>query len=280
MLRAIESISYYHSRRIPLAQESEVFLDGYFYTNQLSITVLLVVALLKFAGRKVYYLPDGVLELANTKRFAAILGFVTLKLSDAILVGDDISERVGTLLKKDTVRVRRWEFDRNYCSECKQDFNVASVVLTIAKTPAFSRFEELRLINVLTDFDNKNKTVQVQKYYGFVDGKLRSKRVFEKLRDSKKYLVVSTISTVLLESVCLGHKVGVLGFRGYESECGIKLWPNLYGLELVFSDFDTSHRVIYGQCWLGYVYAFEARVKKISKEIYCKLYKRIFFKDS
>lgn len=219
-LYLIEGKRYYARRNIKLPEMINTNTDvAYCYTNTQSITNLISIIFLKLFGKFVYFLPDGIFECSNIKRKTNILGLISLKISNGVLVGDIYSYETARHIGMAAIKVSRWK--KVDCKEINLRGN--KTIIATAKNPFFNKIEEKllnkALVKVINDFDDKSKllTSMPESMFGNlpfasfgIQNLIKCNHVIRGREISK---VISTPSTLIIEALVNNISCSLLPFR-------------------------------------------------------------------
>ena len=286
-IQLVEGISFYRSKKIPLPSRIDSIREPqiYCWSHFASVTIFLSILFLRVCGKTVYYIPDGIFEYANMQRPAAYFGRLCMFFSNGMLCGDAISEAATVFMGIKVVRCARWSVDGQSITKKS---NPESIIVATARTPYFNLYERNRLIDAISgvihviESDCEISYVPLsRKIYLSTSQDLvieLDRRAETKFRNSTidHYLVsepnpwiVSSISTVLLKSLCAGMRTSMLPFRGYERNLGIPFFPEcLSSRRVIFSSDNLNICVSYiGAGISGFFFGWDARVVSFFKQV-------------
>lgn len=271
----LEGEHYYSLRTIALPAKITTYHDSFYLcSNMNSIVLLFTVFLLRNLGKKVLFMPDGILEVANIKRKNNIIGAMVMRMANGIIVSDHYSLLAANALKMNAIKSVRWkQIDKNELIVTEKEF-----LLCTARKPYFTVAEKNKLLHKLQFvFDDialvANKidfSMAKDIYEELLLGKGRVTSNFIKAMDAIKYkkkIIVSGASTVLIEAARRGLQVSFIRFRNHEALMpDFLFWPNIITAKELFLE-DVGRELDIKKTIFSWLYAIENQGKIIFTSI-------------
>lgn len=271
----LEGEHYYSLRTIALPAKITTYHDSFYLcSNMNSIVLLFTVFLLRNLGKKVLFMPDGILEVANIKRKNNIIGAMVMRMANGIIVSDHYSLLAANALKMNAIKSVRWkQIDKNELIATEKEF-----LLCTARKPYFTVAEKNKLLHKLQFvFDDialvANKidfSMAKDIYEELLLGKGRVTSNFIKAMDAIKYkkkIIVSGASTVLIEVARRGLQVSFIRFRNHEALMpDFLFWPNIITAKELFLE-DVGRELDIKKTIFSWLYAIENQGKIIFTSI-------------
>jgi hypothetical protein len=273
-LYLIEGVGYYVKRNIKLPVTIDAAVDApHCFTNTQSPSNIIVIILLRMLGKKVYFLPDGIFEYSNIKRKKNILGYISLKISNGVLVGDKYSDESAKYIGMSVVKVGRWQ----KAALDKMDMRGNKIIIATAKTPFFFQNEEhllkTSLSKVVDDLADKSKILTSMPESMFNELSLTAfgiknlSKCSSMLPNKEIGKVISAPSTLIIEALANNISCSLLPFRAHD----YRLLPNYnYPNEFNYNDFvfcNLEHGVKIQDSYFLAINIIEQSIKKIIKYI-------------